>query len=69
MVLGAGVLFLGAYFMDSIQLSNGLKIAGVFATCLLLISGIQASIWGDNRFPKREANKTRHSSLDGAELK
>ena len=56
-ILGGGVVFLLAYFIDSIQISNGLRIAGVFAPCLLLISGIQASIWGDNRFPKHEAEE------------
>jgi len=52
-----GATFLVAYFRDSFQISDGLKVFGVFAPCLLVLSGAQASIWADRHFPKTSAEQ------------
>ncbi len=56
-MIGLGSVYLAAHFIEAWQLWEGFQIAGVFAPCLLLISGIQASIWADKHFPKGEAKQ------------
>ncbi|MEM1443919.1 MAG: SdpI family protein [Verrucomicrobiota bacterium] len=50
-IVALGLLFLVAHFVEEFALPQSLALFAAFSPCLLLISGIQTSLWAGKHFP------------------